>query len=589
MAHGIAARVLLPRLAAGLKGAVGQQPHALGGAAAGGDPGDVDAEAGEVGGGGVVVGVLEGGGVGAQLVVEAGLGQRLGHGEVAVEDVVQVLDGGGDDAAAAGGADDEVQAAVGMLDDDGGHGGQRALAGADVVGLGGDVAEGVAGAGDAEVVHLVVHDEAGLGDHDAGAEEEVDGGGEGDGEAGGVGGGDVGGAGGLERLEAVGVVVRDVVGGGAGDAGADQGAGLGGEHAAGVGGHAVDEGGVAELGALAVGEAHGLVEAVDGGVAGGRVAEAVVAADDVEGAEGDDAARGRAAGRELVAAVRDPGGLADGDGVAAQVRERHGAVGAPDGGDGGVGDGARVEGVDALAADGLEHVGVSPARHGLVEPHAVPVGREVDGPRRVLGQEVAVGRGRVHVPDQVLVDAEAVARHLDRGLDHLGPGQPAVLVVEVLEAAQFTRDAAELCTPVHAGSRVVGEHGLEGGGRGGLAEVDELVGAVARADEREAAAAGAAVVHADDADAEDGGDGGVAGVAALLEDVGADPAADVRLGGDGAQLRDGAGAGAGAGALALALAVAQDVARGREDGLRDAEEQLREGSGGPGELHLHRG
>lgn len=393
----------------------------------------------------VIIRVLDIDNVRAELVVQTGLRQRLGRRQVPVEHVVQVLDGGGNNTTAARRADHKVQLAVGLLDDDGGNGGQGPLAGADVVGRAGDVAEGVAGAGDAEVVHLVVHDDARLGDHELRPEEEVDGRRERDGEAAGVGGGHVRGPRRLEGLEALGVVRGHVLGAEVGDLGAHLGAGLGGDHGGRVGGHAVDEERVAKLGALAVGEADGLVEAVDGEVAARGGAEVLVAGDGVERAEGDDAAGGGVAGGELVAAVGDVCGLADGDGVVCEVGEGHGAVGGAEGGDGGVGDGAGVEGVGAAVGDGLEGVGVALAGHGLVEADAVAVGGEVHGPGGVVGEEVAVGGDGVHVLDEVLVDAEAEAGDLDGGRDEVGPGEAAVLVVQVLQAAELTRDTTVCC------------------------------------------------------------------------------------------------------------------------------------------------
>lgn len=69
------------------------------------------------------------------------------------------------------GADDEVEAVVGeVFDDGGGDGGEGAFAGADVVCGGRDVAEGIGGARNGEVVHFVVHDDARGGDDELGAE-----------------------------------------------------------------------------------------------------------------------------------------------------------------------------------------------------------------------------------------------------------------------------------------------------------------------------------------------------------------------------------------------------------------------------------
>ena len=79
-----------------------------------------------------------------------------------------------------------------VLDDGGGDRAEGPLSRTDVVCGTGYVAESVGGAGDGEVVHFVVHDDAGGGDDELGAEEQVYGAGYGDGHSGAVGGGDVG-------------------------------------------------------------------------------------------------------------------------------------------------------------------------------------------------------------------------------------------------------------------------------------------------------------------------------------------------------------------------------------------------------------
>lgn len=79
-----------------------------------------------------------------------------------------------------------------MFDDGGGDGGKGAFAGTDVIHRGRNVTKGIGGTGDGEIVHFVVHDDAGFGDHELRAEEEVDGAGDCDGEARGVGGDYVG-------------------------------------------------------------------------------------------------------------------------------------------------------------------------------------------------------------------------------------------------------------------------------------------------------------------------------------------------------------------------------------------------------------
>lgn len=87
------------------------------------------------------------------------LGQRFRDGEVAVENVQEVLDGGGDDARASGGADGDVEGVeegmVGrceVFDYDVGDTAERTFSRADEISRAGDVAEGVGGVGDAEVL-----------------------------------------------------------------------------------------------------------------------------------------------------------------------------------------------------------------------------------------------------------------------------------------------------------------------------------------------------------------------------------------------------------------------------------------------------
>jgi hypothetical protein len=95
-----------------------------------------------------------------QLIVDSGLGQSRPDVETAVEDVQEVLDGGGDDAGAACGANGDVEGGgcgegfvgVEMLYYYGGYGAEGSFAWADEVCGGGNVAEGVCGVGDGEVL-----------------------------------------------------------------------------------------------------------------------------------------------------------------------------------------------------------------------------------------------------------------------------------------------------------------------------------------------------------------------------------------------------------------------------------------------------
>lgn len=123
------------------------------------------------------------------------LRQALRHRLVLIKHMPQILHRRRDDPTPARRPNDKVQGPVGRKFDNSRRNGREGpLARLDKVGRGRRVAEGVGLAGDGEVVHLVVHDDAGFGDDELAAEEEVDGRGDGDGHAGGVGRNDVGGA-----------------------------------------------------------------------------------------------------------------------------------------------------------------------------------------------------------------------------------------------------------------------------------------------------------------------------------------------------------------------------------------------------------
>ena len=114
---------------------------------------------------------------------------------ILIEHMPQILNSRRDDTAPARGSDDIVQRAVLDVFDDGrGDGGEGPFARFDEVGRRGLVAEGVGLARDGEVVHLVVHDDAGFGHDELAAEEQVYGRGERDGHARGIRRDDVGGS-----------------------------------------------------------------------------------------------------------------------------------------------------------------------------------------------------------------------------------------------------------------------------------------------------------------------------------------------------------------------------------------------------------
>lgn len=279
----------------------------------------------------VIEAVLERHHVRHELVVEPRLRHRGPGGGAALQHLVQHLRRGADDAGAARGADDGGQHGAlgvgvggrgrGPLDDDGRDGGQRALAGAHVVGGAGRVAELVAHAGDGEVVHLVVEHDAGLGHHQQAAEEQVDRGGGGHGQALRVRRRHVRRAVVRRRVYLLRVVVLHRLRGVVADAPADVLRVRGRQHGRLEGRHVRDVGRVAQGLVRAVREAHGLVEAVQRqvGVGRGRGERGGVAFHGLQRAEAHGAAAGHARGEQLEPPVGDADGLADDGGVVGQV------------------------------------------------------------------------------------------------------------------------------------------------------------------------------------------------------------------------------------------------------------------------------
>lgn len=137
------------------------------------------------------------------LIMKPRLRQALLDRLILIKHMPQILHRRRNDPAPARRSDNEIKrAVVQIFHDSRGDGRQGPFARLDEVGRGRLVAEGVGLARDGEVVHFVVHDDAGFGHDELAAEEEVDGRGKGDGHAGGVCRDDVGGSvpGGFQRL-----------------------------------------------------------------------------------------------------------------------------------------------------------------------------------------------------------------------------------------------------------------------------------------------------------------------------------------------------------------------------------------------------
>ena len=97
----------------------------------------------------------------------------------------------------------------------------------------------------------------------------------------------------------------------------------------------------------------------------------------------------------------------------------------------------KPQGISPLLGNDLERVGITLAGDGVTELEPLTLGREVDCPVGIVGQEVEAA----HVGDKIFVDLPAEAGELDgRGQDVL-PGKLTVLLVYPLQTASLTRDA----------------------------------------------------------------------------------------------------------------------------------------------------
>lgn len=60
-----------------------------------------------------------------------------------------------------------------------------------------------------------------------------------------------------------------------------------------------------------------------------------------------------------------------------------------------------------------------------------------------LGAENLLPLTRSHVVDEILGHHEAIAREINGGLNELRPREDTIVVVEVLQAAEFTRNTTD--------------------------------------------------------------------------------------------------------------------------------------------------
>ncbi len=108
------------------------------------------------------------------LIMKSRLRQALLDRLVLIKNMPKILYRCSNDTAPTCGADDEVKRAIlSILNDSWGDGRERPFARLDEIGRRGCVAESIRLAGDREIVHLVVHDDASFGYHKLAAEKKI--------------------------------------------------------------------------------------------------------------------------------------------------------------------------------------------------------------------------------------------------------------------------------------------------------------------------------------------------------------------------------------------------------------------------------
>ena len=470
------------------------------------------------------------------LVVEARELDGLHDGHVVIQDVGDDLEDGVDDRGAAGAAGDEHECAV-FQDEGRGHGRERAFAGGDGVGGTLEEAKHVFDADlRGEVVHFVVHEDAGAGDGDAGAEAAVERVGVADGVAGGVDDRVVGSLGGFGGVETRALGGEGLPTGGFTGSEAVARCGFGGVeifHETGEisavekprGGNVHEIRVAEEFSAVAEGAAHDFDEEVV--FRGGVGAEL----GDVKGLEhaehlqqGDAARAGRGHGDDLVAAVVAAQGRALDGGITFEVGE--GDVAAVFGH--GVGDEAGgfafvkfARAVFLEAGEGGGELGLAPEDAGLVKR---AVG-EVDalGLRKLtekFGGGFEAGGGRLG--NNKTIGGEAAGGFADVGpSDFTG----AVFLLGEREAGDGAGDATG--APTDGGGAGAGFddvavgadiHVAAGLGGRGLAVVDGDVAPIGEVDHHETATTDVAGKRKYHGEREADGGAGIDGVAAFFED-----------------------------------------------------------------------
>lgn len=95
-----------------------------------------------------------------------------------------------------------------------------------------------------------------------------------------------------------------------------------------------------------------------------------------------------------------------------------------------------------MGGNDFEGVGVTFSGHSVIEANAGAVGREVDGPIGVRHEEVGLRGGSLHLVDEVGGYGEAVAGEVDGGSYDSGPGERAIVLVEIFCTAELAWDAA---------------------------------------------------------------------------------------------------------------------------------------------------
>ena len=197
--------------------------------------------------------------------------------------------------------------------------------------------------------------------------------------------------------------------------------------------------------------------------------------------------------------------LPDSNTIVPKVLQGHSPICCLEGGNRHFSNRTLVESIRSLLRYNLQQIRITFSCNYVAWADQLSTGSEVQGSIRIF-DEIAVRSKEGHLVRQILAHAEPTACHLDRRLDDIGPRKACILLVKILQSTKLYGDTAFVALNVpRRESQASGvsspgqpstlgrwdvsfEHILEGGGRSGLPEIDEFVGAVGGASEEEAAA-----------------------------------------------------------------------------------------------------